>query len=255
MRVPAAGTLSLGGERFEAPRWPDAAATRALGLAHVPEDRERVGLVHALPAWESVVLGHQWRARYCGRMGWLDAALIRGDAGDLMAHHDVRPPSPRGPTAALSEGNQQKLMLARELLAQPRVLLAGQPTRGVDIGAAESIHEWLRAVRDSGGTVLLVSADLDEVLALADRVLVMRHGAVVGERVVMGCDRAEVDRLVAGVGPAEPGQARGTAAARGLPGAADPHGAPSLVSTFDASRPGTRPPGGVRMPWTPGADA
>ena len=197
MRAPRSGTMTIEGSRFEARRWPDARAVRALRVAHVPEDRQRCGLVLAMPAWESAALGRQHEARWKGPFGALDTAGMRADAAARMAQWDVRPPDPLLGTASFSGGNQQKLVLAREAGASPRVLLVGQPTRGVDIGAVEFIHARLRALRDAGCAILLVSSDLDEVLALADRVLVMDRGRVTGERTVAACDATTLGRLMA----------------------------------------------------------
>src|SRR6185369_5162427 len=103
-------------------------------------------------------------------------------------------------SAKFSGGNQQKLVLAREALPEPRVLLVGQPTRGVDIGAIEFIHGRLRALRDAGGAVLVVSSELDEILALADRVIVMNAGRIAGELAIDACSEANLGRLMGGAG-------------------------------------------------------
>ena len=106
------------------------------------------------------------------------------------------------PSAGFSGGNQQKLVLARELSRAPRVLLVGQPTRGVDIGAIEFIHGQLRALRDAGCALLLVSSELDEILALADRVIVMHRGRINGELPIDACSEARLGLLMAGESPA-----------------------------------------------------
>ena len=116
----------------------------------------------------------------------------------MMQRYDVRPPDPGMRCSKFSGGNQQKLVLAREALPEPSVLLVGQPTRGVDIGAIEFIHGRLRAMRDAGGAVLLVSSELDEILALADRVLVMHGGRISGELPIARCDEASLGRLMGG---------------------------------------------------------
>jgi simple sugar transport system ATP-binding protein len=179
IRAPTAGRITVGA-RIITPRAPaDPAEMRALGIAHVPEDRQRFGLVAAFEARESAVLGYQRRAPFA-RRGWLDPDALSRHCRDLMAHFDVRPPIPTLPSAGLSGGNQQKLILAREIAPAPRVLLVGQPTRGVDIGAIEFIHRRLLALRDAGCAILLVSVELDEIMALADRILVMAGGRIVG---------------------------------------------------------------------------
>ncbi len=131
---------------------------RELRVAHVPEDRHRRGLVLPFEAWESAVLGYQRQPRY-DRFGWLRQAVMQGDTATMMERYDVRPRDIRLRSSHFSGGNEQKLVLAREAFPEPRVLLVGQPTRGVDIGAIEFIHGRLRALRDGGGAVLLVSSN------------------------------------------------------------------------------------------------
>ncbi len=195
--VPQAGELIVGRSRFGPQRWMDPGTARELGIAHVPEDRHRRGLVLAFAAWESGVLGYHRQARYT-RHGWMDAAAMNSDTAAMMARYDVRPADPKLRSSRFSGGNQQKLVLAREALPEPKVLLVGQPTRGVDIGAIEFIHARLRAMRDAGGAVLLVSSELDEILALADRVLVMGGGRIVGALTIDACSEAELGRLMGG---------------------------------------------------------
>ena len=198
LTTPVAGRLELGGQRFEPGRWLDPRRARRLGLAHVPEDRHRRGLVLGLPAWESAVLGYHRQARYA-RGGLLRRRRMRSDTERMMADYDVRPRAPDLKSARFSGGNQQKLVLAREALHRPTVLLVGQPTRGVDIGAIEFIHGRLRAMREAGGAVLIVSSELDEILALADRVIVMAGGRIAGELPIAACNEATLGKLMAGV--------------------------------------------------------
>ncbi len=195
--VPQRGALALGGERFTPAHWLEPDVARALGLAHVPEDRHRRGLVLPFAAWESAVLGYQDGARY-GRAGLLDQRAMHADTETMMADYDVRPRNAELRCAKFSGGNQQKLVLAREALPRPRVLLVGQPTRGVDIGAIEFIHARLRALRDAGGAVLVVSSELDEILALSDRVVVMCGGRITGELPIEACSEAALGRLMSG---------------------------------------------------------
>jgi ABC-type uncharacterized transport system ATPase subunit len=197
MLVPDAGELVVGRTRFGPHRWIDPGSARALGLAHVPEDRHRRGLVLPFAAWESGVLGYHTLPRY-GRHGFMDARTMAADTAAMMARYDVRPPDPSIRSSQFSGGNQQKLVLAREAMPEPRVLLVGQPTRGVDIGAIEFIHGRLRAMRDAGGAVLVVSSELDEILALADRVIVMGGGRIVGEMAIDACSEANLGRLMGG---------------------------------------------------------
>jgi len=197
--TPQAGELLLARRRFTPSVWLDPRTARELGLAHVPEDRHRRGLVLPFEAWESAALGHHDSPRY-GRRGWLDQARMLADTAAMMQRYDVRPRNPALRSAKFSGGNQQKLVLAREALPEPNVLLVGQPTRGVDIGAIEFIHGRLRAMRDAGGAVLVVSSELDEILALADRVLVMGGGRIVGEMAIDACSEANLGRLMGGAG-------------------------------------------------------
>ena len=200
MRVPQAGHLDLAGQAFAPGRWLNPARARALALAHVPEDRHRCGLVLPFAAWESAVLGHQNWPRFAGALGWMKQLAMREHTARMMDDYDVRPRNALLRASKFSGGNQQKLVLAREAAPQPQVLLVGQPTRGVDIGAIEFIHGRLRAMRDAGGAVLVVSTELDEILALADRVLVMNAGRIAGELPIAQCTESALGRLMAGAG-------------------------------------------------------
>jgi simple sugar transport system ATP-binding protein len=148
----------------------------ARGLAHIPEDRQRRGLVLDFSVADNLILGRQ-RAYEHG--GVLDRVRILADARAAIALADIRPPDPTLPVRALSGGNQQKIVIARALAREIVVLIAAQPTRGVDVGAIELIHARLRAARDAGTGILLVSAELSEILALSDRVAVMYGGRIV----------------------------------------------------------------------------
>ncbi|MBL0148634.1 MAG: ABC transporter ATP-binding protein [Ideonella sp.] len=201
MLAPQAGTLRLGHADFTPSHWLDPSTARRLGLAHVPEDRHRRGLVLPFEAWESAVFGHQGLRRFSSAWGWMKQAAMHQDTAKMMEAYDVRPRNDQLRSSKFSGGNQQKLVLAREALATaspPQVLLVGQPTRGVDIGAIEFIHGRLRAMRDAGGAVLVVSSELDEILALADRVLVMDRGRIAGELPIEQCTEAALGRLMAG---------------------------------------------------------
>jgi general nucleoside transport system ATP-binding protein len=198
--VPQQGSLQVGSHDFTPTHWLTPGRARELAIAHVPEDRHKRGLVMSFGAWESAVLGYQQRPRYSAG-GWLKPRAMREDCATMMDEYDVRPRACDLRSSKFSGGNQQKLVLAREAQSHgrlPRVLLVGQPTRGVDIGAIEFIHGRLRAMRDGGGTVLLVSSELDEVLALADRVLVMDRGRIVGDLPIEQCSEAELGRLMGG---------------------------------------------------------
>ena len=148
----------------------------AVGLAHIPEDRHRRGLVLDFSIAENLILGRQ---REYDRRGTLDRARVLADARAAIERADIRPADPELPARALSGGNQQKIVIARALARATVVLVAAQPTRGVDVGAIEQIHARLRASRNAGTAILLVSAELSEVLALSDRVAVMYGGRIV----------------------------------------------------------------------------
>ncbi|MGI9480857.1 MAG: ABC transporter ATP-binding protein [Hyphomicrobiales bacterium] len=170
---------------------------RGLGMAHVPEDRHRMGLVTSFDAAENIILGYQDEEKY--QSGWLlNRPAILEDAGAKMEHFDVRPRNPNLKTSLFSGGNQQKLVLAREIEHDPDLLIVGQPTRGVDIGAIEFIHRRIIEMRDAGKAVLLISVELDEIRALSDRVLVMFAGKIVGER-PPETPEAELGLLMAGI--------------------------------------------------------
>ncbi len=180
IRPVAEGCFSVGGRDVDATHPVSPRMMRDLHVGHVPEDRLRVGLVGDFAAEESVLLGLQNSAEF--NRGWLqNRARIRAHCESCITDFDVRPPDAELRTAGFSGGNQQKLLLAREMGQAPAVLLVGQPTRGVDIGAIELIHTRLVAMRDAGAAILLVSVELDEVMSLSDRILVMFEGRIVGD--------------------------------------------------------------------------
>jgi general nucleoside transport system ATP-binding protein len=181
LRAPSAGSVTLGGRdvtRLAVRERADA------GLSHIPEDRHRRGLVLDYTVADNLILGLQHR--FSAGAG-VDRARVAANARQQVERFDIRPADPTLAARALSGGNQQKIVVAREMTGRDyAVLLAAQPTRGVDVGAIEFIHDQLRAARDAGKGVLLVSADLAEVLALSDRIGVMYRG-----RLVTVLDRAE----------------------------------------------------------------
>lgn len=153
---------------------------KELGVAHIPEDRHRRGLLLDSDLGENSILGVHYREPIA-KNGFISSAAVSARAEGIIRDFDVRPPNPNQLAHALSGGNQQKLIIGREFELDPKLLLVSQPTRGVDIGAIEFIHRKLIELRDSGSAVLLVSAELEEVTALADRLLVIREGEFVGE--------------------------------------------------------------------------
>ena len=197
MRPLSAGEILVDGELLphvqSNPR-----AERLIGIGHVPEDRHRVGLVMPFEACESAMLGfHQ--ERVYGKGVLFDRRAIIADAQRKMKAFDVRPPSPLLKTANFSGGNQQKIVLAREIERNPKILLVGQPTRGVDIGAIEFIHKRIVAQRDAGKALLLVSVELDEIFALSDRIIVLCAGRITGERRPEDTNAQDLGLLMAGV--------------------------------------------------------
>lgn len=160
-----------------------ARSRRELAIAHIPEDRHRRGLLLDFTLEENSILGVHYRepiVAYAGHV-FLDREAIRGRAMEILDGFDVRPANPELPARSLSGGNQQKLIIGREFVLHPRLLLVSQPTRGVDIGAIEFIHRRLVQLRDGGCAVLLVSAELEEVTSLSDRLLIIHQGRIVGE--------------------------------------------------------------------------
>ena len=129
----------------------------------------------------------------------MDNNAIRKETEEKMKRFDVRPPNPKLTAKNFSGGNQQKIVLAREIERNPDLLLVGQPTRGVDIGAIEFIHQQIVALRDQGKAILLISVELDEILSLSDRVLVMFDGKIMGERQPESTNETELGLLMAGV--------------------------------------------------------
>ncbi len=168
------------------------------GLAHVPEDRQRMGLVTDFKAYENLIFGYHDQEPYSKSSILRDSDIITYSK-KVMEEYDVRPRSPQLITSNFSGGNQQKIILSRELNESPKILLVGQPTRGVDIGAIEFIHQRLIDMRDKGAAILLVSVELDEVLSLSDRILVMFDGNIVGERINKDVTDRELGLLMAGV--------------------------------------------------------
>ena len=175
----------------------DPAHVRAQGLAHVPEDRQHRGLITAFDASESAILGWH-RDANLGRGFRLDRQAVIKRAQAEMLDFDVRPANPLLKSSKFSGGNQQKIILAREIERDPDLLIVGQPTRGVDIGAIEFIHKRLIQLRDQGKAILLVSVELDEIRSLSDRIIVMFAGRIMGER-TGDADERELGLLMAGV--------------------------------------------------------
>jgi simple sugar transport system ATP-binding protein len=178
LRRPDGGTVAIAGVALPAHAVPREALDA--GVGHIPEDRHRRGLVLDFTLAENIVL-HDYEKQPNAKYGWLFPRRIVQRARELLRQFDVRGGGPHTRAAALSGGNQQKVVLAREIGRDPRVLLAAQPTRGLDVGAIEFVHRRLVEERDKGRAILLVSLELDEILSLSDRILVLYEGRIVGE--------------------------------------------------------------------------
>ncbi len=174
-----AGQVQFRGDNIA---WANARDRKELGIAHIPEDRHRRGLLLDFDLSENSILGVHYRKPAVSTLGIiLDDKAIRRHADQIINEFDVRPADPDLPARALSGGNQQKLIIGREFDLRPKLLLVSQPTRGVDIGAIEFIHQKLVELRDSGCAILLVSAELEEVTALSDRLLIIHDGKIAGQ--------------------------------------------------------------------------
>ncbi|TNC51883.1 ABC transporter ATP-binding protein [Rubellimicrobium rubrum] len=194
----ATGAVRMNGQPLDLSGRQDARARREVGIGHVPEDRQQAGLILDFAAWENIALGYHHRDTYSKGL-LMDQAAMRADTVAKMGRFDVRPPNPLLAAKNFSGGNQQKIVVAREIEARPDLLLIGQPTRGVDIGAIEFIHKQIVALRDQGKAILLVSVELDEILSLSDRIAVMFDGRIMGERVASQSNANELGLLMAGV--------------------------------------------------------
>ncbi len=172
---------------------------REAGIGHIPEDRQAEGLILDFTAWENAVFGYHHAPEYQKNALLMDNDAMRRDTAAQMQRFDVRPPDPELPAKSFSGGNQQKIVVAREIERGPAVLLIGQPTRGVDIGAIEFIHRQIVALRDAGKAILLVSVELDEIMSLSDRIAVMFDGRIMGERDPAQTNAGELGLLMAGV--------------------------------------------------------
>lgn len=191
----SAGSCALGGAEITKLQ---ARPIKELGIAHIPEDRHRRGLLLEFSLADNTILGTQYRKPPVTTAGLLDEKAVHEKANRLIRDFDVRPPNAALPARALSGGNQQKLIIGREFDLHPKLLLVSQPTRGVDIGAIEFIHRKLVELRDAGAAILLVSAELEEVLSLSDRVLVMYQGRIVGEVDPQKIEQEEIGLLMTG---------------------------------------------------------
>jgi len=189
------GEILLGGDSILG--W-DVRTRRDAGIGHIPEDRQRYGLLLPFSLADNLVLGQHHRPPFVRGRQLIDSGRIRGYARETIESYDIRTPSEMTPANALSGGNQQKVIVAREMRFEPRLLVASQPTRGVDIGATEFIYSELIAARQGGKAVLLISADLDEVLSLSDRIGVMFKGRIIKEFAQSEATREQVGLYMTG---------------------------------------------------------
>jgi simple sugar transport system ATP-binding protein len=196
----ATGRVTLNGADLPlAGRGSDGQSRRRAGIAHVPEDRHHHGLILDFSAWENVAFGYFNEPEYQKNRLFMDNDALQADTARKMEKFDVRPPIPGLAAKNFSGGNQQKIVVAREIEQNPELLLVGQPTRGVDIGAIEFIHKQIVALRDAGKAILLVSVELDEIMSLSDRIAVMFDGRLMGFRDPENTDERELGMMMAGM--------------------------------------------------------
>lgn len=194
------GKVTLKGEEIDLTgKHSDGQSRRHRGIAHVPEDRQAEGLIMEYAAWENAVFGYHHEPEYQKNKLLMDNGKINEVAAGMMERFDVRPPNPKLQAKNFSGGNQQKIVLAREIERNPDLLLIGQPTRGVDIGAIEFIHKRIIELRDQGKAILLISVELDEIMSLSDRIAVMFDGNIMGERLPDETNEQDLGLLMAGI--------------------------------------------------------
>ena len=173
-------------------------SAREMGIMHIPEDRIESGMIKEFTAQDNYILAYQ-RSNEFNKKMLLQEEIIKKDCLDGMEDFDVRPPLPELQAANFSGGNQQKLLLSREVSKKSRIFLIGQPTRGVDIGAIESIHKKLLEQKSQGKAILLISAELDEIFALSDRIIVMCQGKIVGEVAAAKATQQKIGLMMANI--------------------------------------------------------
>jgi simple sugar transport system ATP-binding protein len=196
------GTITLAGQKVPSlnPR-----ALVEMGMAHVPEDRHKHGLVLPYSISDNTVLNTYYQPPFARGLQRNQNAVLE-NAERLIVQFDIRTPGPMVPAANLSGGNQQKVIVARELGRPVSLLVANQPTRGLDVGSIEYIHRQIIEMRDKGVAVLLISAELDEIMSLSDRIVVMFHGQIVAMMDAADATREELGLLMAGSGDTEGGE-------------------------------------------------
>jgi len=175
MRKPDEGYFEILGKKIDQDTKVSPFTMRENSIGHIPEDRHKHGLILEFEAYENMILGfHNTEMTGVGKL--LDKNHMLAHATERMDEYDIRPRNPKLLASSFSGGNQQKIVVARELYRNPKLLIVGEPTRGVDVGAIEFIHKQLIKLRDQGCAIILVSVELDEILGLSDRILVMNKG-------------------------------------------------------------------------------
>ena len=198
-RRPTGGAITLDGHDLLAMPTRE---RRDKGLAYIPEDRHRDGLLLSSPLWENAILGYQHRHQYSNR-GLIDRDVAREHTAQIVKQFDVRTPGVDTLAVALSGGNQQKLIVGREMLSDPKLLVAAHPTRGIDVGAQAAVWDSLRDARQAGLAVLLISADLEELIGLSDTLLVMLRGRIVARLDPAKVTKSELGEYMTGARSAE----------------------------------------------------
>jgi len=192
------GTIEINEKEYNLEKLSKRKTKRFEGIAHVPEDRQNFGLVMDFKASENIIFGYHKNKKYKSGI-FMNNKIIDKDAFSKMKRFDVRPLDHKVMTKNFSGGNQQKIVVAREFEQNPDILLVGQPTRGVDIGAIEFIHKKIISLRDEGKAILLISVELDEIMSLSDRIIVMFDGKIMGEKDSSKTNENELGLLMAGI--------------------------------------------------------
>ena len=198
MRKPDEGQFEILGKTITADTHVTPSDMRANGIGHIPEDRHKHGLVLEFEAYENMVLGFH-NTSVTGDKRLMDSKHMIAHCAERMEEYDIRPRAPHLPAKNFSGGNQQKIVVAREMYENPKLLIVGEPTRGVDVGAIEFIHKQLIALRDQGCAIVLVSVELDEVMGLSDRILVMNKGEEVATINGIDANAQKLGLMMAGI--------------------------------------------------------
>ncbi len=199
IRTPMSGSISIAGIDVNEMTTRD---RREMGMGYIPEDRQREGMLLPVPLHVNTILGYQTSAAF-SHGPWIDQEAAMKRTSEIIDEFDVRTPGPSTLAFALSGGNQQKFIVGREMLMEPKILIAAHPTRGIDVGAQAQVWDAMRTARDKGMALLLISADLDELIGLSDRLLVMLRGNVVANLDPATITKAELGRYMTGAHTAQ----------------------------------------------------